>query len=334
MRRAEDARGGARPPLRRMIQVSHLTRRFGSMTAVDDLSFEIARGEVVGFLGPNGAGKTTTLRVLCGFLSATGGDVRIAGHDVRTESLAVRRRIGYLPENCPLYPEMRVDEYLRYRAALKGVPAGRVRERVAAVKQQCGLNDAGRRIIGQLSKGYRQRVGMADALVHEPEILILDEPTIGLDPGQIRQTRDLIRALAQRHTILLSTHILPEVEAVCRRILILHRGRLAADGDAGRLCRRQVCVIEIVGAGPGAGEAFAALDGVASATDEDAGDALRVTLCCRDGADPREAAARLAVERGWRLREARLQTQSLEDVFVALTRTAPAPPAGAREGGR
>ncbi len=308
-----------------MIQVSHLTRRFGRVTAVDDLSFEIARGEIVGFLGPNGAGKTTTLRVLCGFLSATGGDVRIAGHDVRTESLDVRRRIGYLPENCPLYPEMRVDEYLRYRAALKGVPASGVRERVAAVKQQCGLNDVGRRIIGQLSKGYRQRVGMADALVHEPQILVLDEPTIGLDPGQIRQTRDLIRTLAQRHTILLSTHILPEVEAVCRRIIILHRGRLAADGDAAQLCRRQVCVIEIEGAGPGAGRAFAALEGVESVTDETTGDALRVTLACAGGADPRVAAARLATERGWRVRDARLQTQTLEDIFVALTRAERAP---------
>lgn len=304
-----------------MIRVSHLTRRYGRVTAVDDLSFEIGRGEIVGFLGPNGAGKTTTLRVICGFLSATGGEVRVAGHDVQTESLAVRRHIGYLPENCPLYPEMRVDEYLRYRAALKGVAAHRVRERVEAVKRQCGLADAGRRIIGQLSKGYRQRVGMADALVHEPPLLILDEPTIGLDPGQIRQTRDLIRSLAEHHTIVLSTHILPEVEAVCRRILILHRGRLVADDAAERLCRRPVCLLYIAGAGPGAGRAFLGLPGVRSVSDELVGDLLRVTLECEDGADPRADAAAVAAARGWPVRDARLQTQSLEDVFVTLTRS-------------
>ena len=196
--------------------------------AVDDVSFEVARGEIVGFLGPNGAGKTTTMRILACYLPATGGAVNVAGYDVFRDSIEVRRRIGYLPENVPLYPEMRVDEYLNYRARLKGVPPKKRRKRVDEVKGLCGLKDVGRRIIGQLSKGFRQRVGLAESMVHDPDLLILDEPTIGLDPNQIRQVRELIKGLAPRHTILISTHILPEVEMTCQRVLIIHRGRIVA----------------------------------------------------------------------------------------------------------
>ncbi|HOW98922.1 MAG TPA: ATP-binding cassette domain-containing protein, partial [Kiritimatiellia bacterium] len=218
-----------------MIRVTHLTKRFAGCVAVDDVSFRIEPGEVVGFLGVNGAGKTTTLRILSCYLPATSGTAEVAGFDVFRDSLEVRRRIGYLPENAPLYPEMRVDEYLRFRARLKGVSPAACRRRVQEVKDRCGLKDAGRRIIGQLSRGYRQRVGLADCLVHDPELLILDEPTLGLDPAQVIQVRELIRALARRHTILLSTHILPEVEAVCRRVLIINRGRIVASDSPGQL---------------------------------------------------------------------------------------------------
>ncbi len=204
-----------------MIKVSNLTKQFAGRTAVDDVSFEVKRGEIIGFLGPNGAGKTTTMRMLTGFLHPTRGAVEIAGCDVFEDPIEARRHIGYMPESCPLYHEMRVDEYLTFRAQIKGVARKAIRSRRDIVKEQCGLTDVGRRIIGQLSKGYRQRVGLADSLLHDPDLLILDEPTAGLDPNQIREVRELIRQLAERHTLLLSTHILPEVEMTCRRILII-----------------------------------------------------------------------------------------------------------------
>jgi ABC-2 type transport system ATP-binding protein len=318
----------AQPP---MVRVSHLTRRYGRTLAVDDLSFEVGRGEIVGFLGPNGAGKTTTLRILCGFLAATSGEVEIAGFDVHTDSLEARRHIGYLPERCPLYTDMRVDEFLRFRAALKGVSARQVRERVEAVKEQCGLSEVGRRLIGQLSKGYCQRVGLADVLVHDPELLVLDEPTIGLDPAQIRQVRDLIRELATRHTVLLSTHILTEVEAVCRRVLILNRGRLVASDSTDRLCqlRRGIARVtaEVRGPPEEVRAAFSALSGVRSAVVETEGEWCRVRLECAGGADPRPDIFRAAVARGWTLREVGMAEQRLEDVFIELT----APEEGPRE---
>ena len=213
-----------------MIEVTNLTKRYAGRTAVAGISFTVARGEIVGLLGPNGAGKSTTMRILSCFLPATSGTVRVAGFDVFHQSEEVRRRIGYMPENNPLYPDMRVREYLKFRARLKGLNRRRSRERVTTVMEQCGLTEVGRRIIGQLSKGYKQRVGLADALVHEPELIILDEPTIGLDPNQIRSVRQLIKSLAQKHTVLISTHILPEAEMTCNRMLIMYDGKiLAAD---------------------------------------------------------------------------------------------------------
>src|SRR5271170_161113 len=213
-----------------MIEVTNLTKRYAGHTAVNDISFHVARGEIVGLLGPNGAGKSTTMRILSCFLPATSGTVRVGGLDVFSDSEEVRRRIGYMPENNPLHFEMRVREYLKFRARLKGLGWRRSRERVDTVMEQCGLTDVQKRIIGQLSKGYRQRVGLADALVHEPELIILDEPTIGLDPNQIRSVRQLIKDLGRRHTVLLSSHILPEVEMTCNRVLIMRAGRiLAAD---------------------------------------------------------------------------------------------------------
>src|SRR5437016_290616 len=213
-----------------MIEVASLTKRYAGVTAVSNVSFNVARGEVVGLLGPNGAGKSTTMRILACYLPATSGTVRVAGLDVFRESDQVRRRIGYMPENNPLHFDLRVREYLKFRARLKGLSRRQSCERVDIVMEQCALADVSRRIIGQLSKGYRQRVGLADALVHEPELIILDEPTIGLDPNQIRSVRQLIKGLANTHTVLISTHLLPEAEMTCNRMVIMYEGKiLAAD---------------------------------------------------------------------------------------------------------
>src|SRR5437660_1365051 len=214
-----------------MIEVSNLTKRYSGRTpAVSNLSFKVGRGEIVGLLGSNGAGNSTTMRILSCYMPATSGTVRVAGFDVFTQADEVRRRIGYMPENNPLHPEMRVREYLKFRARLKGLGWRRSRERVDIVLEQCALTHVSRKIIGHLSKGYRQRVGLADALVHEPELIILDEPTIGLDPLQIRSVRQLIKEMGRNQTVLISTHILPEVEMTCNRVLIMHRGKiLAAD---------------------------------------------------------------------------------------------------------
>lgn len=213
-----------------MILVSHLTKYYGDYAAVRDVSFDVPKGQVVGFLGPNGAGKSTTMRILAGYLTATSGQASIAGLDVFWQPVEVRRRIGYMPESCPLYPEMRVVEYLRFRAGIKGLHGGEATKRVEYVLGRCWLSDVRRQLIGTLSKGYRQRVGLADVLLNNPPVLILDEPTAGLDPGQIRETRKLIRELGREHTILLSTHILSEVEVTCDRAIIINRGQVVASG--------------------------------------------------------------------------------------------------------
>src|SRR5713226_4354210 len=210
-----------------MIHVEHLSKYFGPVMAVNDVSFDVDQGEIVGFLGPNGAGKTTTMRILTTYLPATSGIARVAGFDVMNESMEVRQNIGYLPESVPLYPEMRVEEYLNYRAKLKGVDRKQRPKRVDFCLDRCRLREVRRRLIGTLSKGYRQRVGLADAMVHDPAILILDEPTSGLDPMQIRETLALIKELGDNHTVLLSTHILPEVEASCERVIIIAGGRVS-----------------------------------------------------------------------------------------------------------
>src|SRR6188768_1364760 len=211
-----------------MIKVEHLTKRYAGHTAVNDLSFEVGKGEIMGFLGPNGAGKSTTMRILSSFMPPTSGRASVAGFDIFEQSLQARARLGYMPENVPLYNDMRVTEYLDYRASLKEVPHRRIAERVGDVKELCGLKEVEKKLIGALSKGFRQRVGLADALVHEPDLLILDEPTSGLDPNQIRQVRDLIKNLGKQHTILLSTHILPEVEMTCSRVIIINKGKIEA----------------------------------------------------------------------------------------------------------
>jgi len=218
-----------------VIHVDKLTKFYGDYPAIRDVSFDVPRGRVVGFLGPNGAGKTTTMRILAGFLTATSGTATIDGLDVFWDSLEVRRRIGYMPENCPLYPEMRVTEYLRFRAGIKGIHGREASQRVERVLNRCWLTDVRRQLVGTLSKGYRQRVGLADILLTDPPVLILDEPTAGLDPRQIIETRKLIAELSQKHTLLLSTHILSEVEATCQGIIIIDRGRVAAKGDLAEL---------------------------------------------------------------------------------------------------
>src|SRR6201997_1477529 len=221
-----------------MISVKDLSKRYARNTAVDHVSFEVEKGEIVGFLGPNGAGKTTTMRILASYMPPTSGRATVAGFDVFEQSLQARSHLGYMPENVPLYNDMRVTEYLDYRAALKGVPHRRVDERVGDVKELCGLKEVEKKLISSLSKGYRQRVGLADALLHDPDLLILDEPTIGLDPNQIRQVRELIKNLGKQHTILLSTHILPEVEMTCSRVIIIHKGQIEACDTPDNLLRK------------------------------------------------------------------------------------------------
>jgi ABC-2 type transport system ATP-binding protein len=310
-----------------MIEVFNMTKRYGGRKAVDDISFTVARGEIVGLLGPNGAGKSTTMRVLSGFMPATSGTVRVAGFDVFHDSDEARRRIGYMPENNPLYPEMRVREYLKFRARLKGLGWRKSRERVTTVMEQCGLTDVGRRIIGQLSKGYRQRVGLADALVHDPDLVILDEPTIGLDPQQIRSVRALIKSLAGRHTVLISTHILPEVEMMCGRVLIMLGGRVLASDTPENLQRRMAggsqIIAEIAAPEPAlraALERWPALEQFDLAPGE--GEFLRCTLTPRDGQDLRATLFALAQVNRWILRELTRSRHSLEDIYMQVTRPA------------
>ena len=305
-----------------MITVRQLTKRYGRTTAVDGISFDVARGSVVGFLGPNGAGKTTTLRILAGCLAPTAGAVTVGGFDVLRESLEVRRRIGYLPENAPLYPEMRVTEYLGYRGRLKGVYGRRLKVRVADVVEACSLGEVRKRIIGQLSKGFRQRVGFADSLVHEPELLILDEPTIGLDPNQIRQIRTLIKGLAGRHTVLLSSHILSEVEMTCEHVLIIKNGSIAASDSpeklVGLLKGNPQVVAEIRGPAEAVKPALADIDGITAVSHESHGEWGRYTCDCGKGADVREDIHALVTGSGWVLRELNTEKRNLEDVFVSM----------------
>ena len=309
-----------------IIDVRDLTKRYAGHTAVSDLTFTVGGGEVVGLLGPNGAGKTTTMRILSCFMPASSGMARVAGFDVFTQADEVRRRIGYMPEHNPLHLDMRVRDYLKFRARLKGLSWRRSRARVDTVMERCGLTEVSRRVIGHLSKGFRQRVGLADALVHEPQLIILDEPTIGLDPHQIRTVRQLIKDLARHHTVLVSSHILSEVEMTCSRVLILHEGRiLAADttqnlqkvmSDSGmvlaeiagpvaelRACWAQMAEVEHFDVAPTEGNYW------------------RCSLTPRAGVDLRPLVFAQVLTRGWALRELTRTQHSLEDIFVHVTRS-------------
>jgi ABC-2 type transport system ATP-binding protein len=307
-----------------MIEVQNLTKRYPTRLAVDDVTFSVREGEIVGFLGPNGAGKTTTMRVITGFLPPTSGSARVAGHDVVAQPNAARASLGYLPESAAVYPEMRVSEYVAFRARLEGIPARAARDRAAEAISRCLLGEVEHRRIENLSKGFRQRTALAGALVHQPPVLVLDEPTIGLDPVQIIKIRETIRELGRDRAVLLSTHILPEVEAVCDRVLIIDRGRIVAEGTPSDL-RAKLAGTPFVRAAfrgeiAGAADALDALPGVVAVEIEADAEETRARLACAAGADPREEVYRLAVSRSWVLRELTLEAASLEDVFVRLTR--------------
>ena len=308
-----------------MIEVENLTKRYTGHPAVADVSFTVGRGEIVGLLGPNGAGKSTIMRIMACYLPATSGTVRVAGYDVFAKADDVRRCVGYMPENNPLHRDMRVREYLRFRARLKGLSRKRTRDRLETVLQQCGLAQVHRRIIGQLSKGYQQRVGLADALIHEPELIILDEPTIGLDPNQIRTVRQLIKDLGQKHTVLISSHILPEVEMTCNRVLILHEGKILAADTTENLQRlmsdRGQMVAEILAPWADLKEVWEQWSEIESFDMNPAeGDYIRCSLTGRAGVDLRPYIFSLVCERGWQLRELTRSRHSLEDIFVRVTR--------------
>ncbi len=308
-----------------MIEVRNLTKSFARHTAVRGIDFNVDRGEIVGFLGPNGAGKTTTLRMLTGYLPPTSGSARVAGYDIFRQSIDARRCIGYMPENVPLYDDMRVREYLKYRANLKGLTGSEARRRVNEVIETCGLEGVRRKMIKVLSKGYRQRVGLADALVHQPDLLILDEPTNGLDPNQIRQIRDLIKQLSERHTILLSTHILHEVEMTCSRVIIIDGGQIKAQDTprnlvAGMRAAGRVHA-EISGDPEVISPALQRLDHVKRVTTEQLADGwARYEILVDSGTDARERIHELVSQYGWPLRSLHRKDSTLEDVFVELTR--------------
>jgi len=308
-----------------MISVRNLSKSFGRTLAVDDLSFEVAAGEILGFLGPNGAGKTTTMRILTCFLPADRGEVSVAGHDVFTDSIAVRKSLGYLPENNPLYLDLDVTEYLHFVAQVRRVPRHEAAGRIAEMVETCGLGSVRNRLVGQLSKGFRQRVGLAQTLIHDPDILVLDEPTVGLDPNQIVEIRELIRTIGREKTVLLSSHILPEVEATCQRVLIIHNGRIVGQGTPSELAARarggDVVRMEVRGPRDEVAGALSSLPGVEGCDigEEESDGAVKIQVRCEPGTDRREELAAAVAGRGWGLRELHYEKVTLEEVFHELT---------------
>src|SRR5882724_9804602 len=306
-----------------MIEVEHLTKNYGLVTAISDVSFSVAPGQIVGFLGPNGAGKSTAMRILACFMPASSGVARVAGHDVFRESMEVRRRIGYLPESVPLYTDMRVAPYLDFVAEVKGVPRGERRRRVADVMDRCMVADVQNRLIGKLSKGYRQRVGLAQAIVSDPEVLILDEPTIGLDPKQITEIRSLIKSLAGQHTVILSTHILPEVSMVCSGVIIINKGSIVAQGPIDTLVEQFFPTarveVEIVGPAPAVRERIRAIAGVLSVQDlAGANGAGRFVVEAARDRDVRVEIFQMAAQQRWDLLELKRVGMTLEEVFIRI----------------
>ena len=308
-----------------MIEVQNVTKRYGPVTAVDDVSFRVDSGQILGFLGPNGAGKTTTMRILTGCTSATEGQALVAGYDVFENPVEAKRRTGYLPETPPLYPDMTVREYLTFAARINGIKSAARRDRVAAAMARTSVADMADRHCGKLSKGYRQRVGLAQAILHNPDVLILDEPTAGLDPKQIIETRELIKELAGDHTIILSTHILPEVAQTCEQVVIINKGRVVAvdtpDNLTGRLRGSETIRVEIdpLGADPvPAIEALAGVAGVMAAATDDNGSVV-LEVQCDEGADVRRELAGTVVSSGWGLLELTPLRMTLEDIFLELT---------------
>ncbi len=308
-----------------MIKVEGLTKRYARNIAVDNISFEVEKGQVVGFLGPNGAGKTTTMRVLTCFMPPTSGTASVAGFDVQQSPMEVKRRIGYLPETPPLYPDMEVVEYLDFVGRIKGLSPADLPKRIDEVSEKCAIGDVQKKLIGKLSKGYRQRVGLAQAILHNPDVLILDEPTSGLDPHQIIETRDLIKGLAGAHTIILSTHILPEVEQICQKVIIIAKGKVVATDTVENLTSRlrgsETVAVEVIATDAAAVQAR--LEQVAGVSrvmhKESKDDRLHFTVESLEGRHIRPALARSVIEAGWNLNELHGMALSLEEIFLELT---------------
>ncbi len=341
-----------------MIKVEGLTKRYARNVAVDHISFQIEKGQIVGFLGPNGAGKTTTMRMLTCFMPPTDGSAEVAGFDILENPMEVKRRIGYLPESPPVYPEMEVIEYLNFVGRIKGVPKAGLAKRIDEVMEKCAIADVRRREIGKLSKGYRQRVGLAQAILHNPDVLILDEPTSGLDPHQIMETRDLIRGLSGDHTIILSTHILSEVEATCEHVIIIAKGKLVATDTVANLTSRlhgaEMVSVEVAPHAPGPdGHVFLSqvqqkleqVAGVSRVLHKETRDSReRFTVESLQGRQVRPELARAVIESGWNLNELRSVGLSLEEIFLQLTAEhkpeedaapeTPAPPPSSNESGQ
>lgn len=308
-----------------MIEVENLTKRYGPTLAVSDVSFQVQKGEILGFLGPNGAGKTTTMRIITGFLSASAGRVRVAGIDVAASPLDAKRHIGYLPENPPVYTDMTVNEYLAFVGRIKGVARGDLKKRIGEVSEKCSVADVQDRQIGRLSKGYRQRVGLAQALIHNPDILILDEPTAGLDPKQIIETRQLIKNLAGQHTVILSTHILPEVSKTCQRVVVISKGTVVAMGAPDELTARLQgygsVMVTVEGPAPDIMSKLQTVAGVNLVEPMDAsGSRVTLEVHTEKNQEVRSELARAIVESGWKLFELKTSGMSLEDIFLKLTR--------------
>ncbi|HYK91690.1 MAG TPA: ATP-binding cassette domain-containing protein [Acidobacteriota bacterium] len=307
-----------------MIEVEHLSKVYNGRKAVDDISFKVEKGEILGFLGPNGAGKTTTMRILTCYMPSTAGTARVAGFDVFEESLEVRKRIGYLPETPPVYPEMTVESYLNFVAKIKGAPSNQRKSQVDDVMGKCSIGDVRNRIIGKLSKGYKQRVGLAQSLLNNPDVLILDEPTIGLDPKQISEVRTLIKSLAGNHTVILSTHILPEVSMTCDRVVIIHNGKVVAmdtpDGLTHQAKGAERIALLVDGPKEAVLEKLQAVDGVVSiqSTGGENGKPVSFNVECKLDTDLRRTLASVVVTQGWGLLELKGVSLSLEDVFINL----------------
>ncbi|MDR8392819.1 ATP-binding cassette domain-containing protein [Aliifodinibius sp. S!AR15-10] len=304
------------------ITVSNLTKKYGPQKAVDDISFKVKTGEILGFLGPNGAGKSTTMKIITCFISPTEGGVSLNGYNIHNNPRAVRSRIGYLPENTPLYTDMTIVDYLKLSARLQEMPQYRIMPRIREMIDVCGLGPEKHKFIGELSKGYRQRVGLAQALIHDPEVLILDEPTTGLDPNQIAEIRSLIKEIGKEKTVMLSSHILKEVEATCDRILIINKGKLVADGSTQELRQRakgaNQLLVQIRGANGEVGEGLLKLSSVAAVNKAEDGENMWL-IDTKPDLDSREEVFRLCVENDWILTQMTPKESSLEDIFRELT---------------
>ncbi|MCK5211468.1 ATP-binding cassette domain-containing protein [Candidatus Parcubacteria bacterium] len=309
-----------------MIEINNLTKKFGSNVVLDDISFSVKKGEILGFLGPNGAGKTTTMKIITSFWTPTKGTIKIDGVDVMADSMATRKKIGYLPETVPLYDDMRVYEYLKFVAEIRGIDKNRIKERMANVVNSCGLKQVIRKPIEELSKGFRQRVGLAQAIMHEPDILILDEPTTGLDPNQIADIRDLIKKIGEEKTIIFSTHILSEVSATCDRAIIINNGKIVAEGSPENLVReaggKEIVYIKVKGPRDAILEKFKEMDNIESVEykDKEAENIFGFNVIPKAGVDIREQISEKAVKNGWNIYELYRESVSLEDVFMELTK--------------